>query len=302
MYFFRINRLLGIIGILLVPFYSFSQAPVVEFDFFMEFVGEDVDSVVVDVVISQPDTEDVYVYVINEVSSNATIGYDFEMPSPYELIIPANHPGPVSFTIYIIDDDVIENNEAIMLAIESVVGGSAITGMEAEHVIWIEDNDECEVSIMNTDTSFCTTSPSITLIGNPSGGTFSGEGVIGDAFYPQLCPPGEVTIHYIVNENLCEDTASKQVMVNICSNVEDYLLEDVRVNPSIFLDVVQIELADIPITSIELSILDMNGRLVYHQTMNSKVEQLDLGFIAPGIYNLLIQGSEFQITRKIVKK
>lgn len=291
----------GMVGILLLPSYCFSQAPYVEFDFFMEFVDEDVDSVVVELIISEPDTEEVRVYVINEVSSNASIGYDFEMPSPYELIIPANHPGPVSMVIYITDDEQIESNEAIMLAIESVVGGSAITGLEAEHVVWIEDNDECQVSIMNQDTSFCTTSQPVALIGNPSGGTFVGDGVIGDAFYPQLCTPGEVTIEYMVYENLCSDTVSKNFAVDLCSGIEEGILEEVKVYPSVFSDVLQLEVPAV-LVSAEVKFIDMTGRVVYQQVLSTNTEQINASSIPSGFYSLVIQNDNTVTTKKVLKR
>ncbi|MCS6905570.1 MAG: fibronectin type III domain-containing protein [Bacteroidia bacterium] len=50
--------------------------------------------------------------------------------------------------------------------------------------------------IRNLPSVVCTTSPAITLEGEPTGGTFSGPGINGNIFYPQQLNPGRYEITY----------------------------------------------------------------------------------------------------------
>ncbi|MCO6461539.1 MAG: gliding motility-associated C-terminal domain-containing protein [Saprospiraceae bacterium] len=59
----------------------------------------------------------------------------------------------------------------------------------------------------------CLNSPIVTLSGSPSGGTFSGDGVIGNKFNPTLAGPGSHVIKYDVIDNSCPGQAQTTVIV-----------------------------------------------------------------------------------------
>ena len=75
-------------------------------------------------------------------------------------------------------------------------------------------------SIVGLASSYCVNSPSIILMGNPAGGTFSGIGVSGGSFSPSIVGPGNYTITYTVTDgNGCTGSTSQLVLVNALPNV-----------------------------------------------------------------------------------
>ena len=270
--------------LVLLPGLSIGQSvPIVEFDFFMEEVSEGVDSVVVEVIITEPDPAEVRAYIINEVSSNATIGTDFEMESPLELIFPPNSTESQFFAISITDDDLIEPLEMIMLAIESVVGGNAITGPEAEHVVAILDNDSCLVDILNTDTAACTDGSPILLEAIPTGGDFGGDGVIGNMFYPQLCDPGMASITYLMDQPGCNDSAQHVIEVEVCAGLWEYQQPEFLFYPNPAKDEFILE---VPIDR-TVRIINSIGKVVLSESTSGR-SHIDCSTWHQGIYFVVV--------------
>ena len=112
------------------------------------------------------DTQDIWVRIILEVSSNVSNGQDLLFDNPLTVTIPA-YDTVGSFLINIIDDSESEINEQIMLAIESV-SDNAITGPDSEHVVEILDND----FPLNIHSSWLDEEINFRLYPNPNNGTF----------------------------------------------------------------------------------------------------------------------------------
>lgn len=288
--------------LILLPFTVVAQQlPIVEFDFFIETVAEDVNSVVIDVIITDPSPDTIFAYVINEVSSNASIGHDFFMDSPYELMFPPMSTTPQQLTIYIEDDELIEGTEAIMLAIESVVG-PAVTGTEGEHVVFIEDNDECEVIFSLADTMVCNDAAPMALVGSPNGGTFSGPGVIGNLFYPQLCEPGVHAITYMVDQTNCLDSVTFILTVEVCAGINSVDPLSFKLYPNPANDRLFLELSVSARTDHVLKISDQLGRNVLIQKLfiNAGVSEVSVEALEAGIYNLSVSDLKNSFNRKLI--
>lgn len=61
---------------------------------------------------------------------------------------------------------------------------------------------------------YCSTDPCVTLVGTPSGGTWSGSGVSGNQFCPNLANTGSNTITYTITQNGCTFSTTSTVNVN----------------------------------------------------------------------------------------
>lgn len=61
---------------------------------------------------------------------------------------------------------------------------------------------------------FCENDPCVNLVANPPGGTFSGVGVVGNQFCPQVSGVGTFTITYTYTVNGCTFTTSISTTVN----------------------------------------------------------------------------------------
>lgn len=71
------------------------------------------------------------------------------------------------------------------------------------------------VSFSGLNSAYCNNAASVTLTGNPSGGTFSGPGISGNTFNPAAAGNGVHTITYSYTDgNGCSNSASQNVTVN----------------------------------------------------------------------------------------
>ena len=111
------------------------------------------------------------------------------------------------------------------------------------YTVTVTDANGCSTTCMYTVTElpplvvsfsglagpYCTTDASVTLTGNPAGGTFSGPGMSGNSFDPATAGIGIHTIVYSYTDgNGCTDTESQQVTVFNCNN-------NITVNLKLFL-------------------------------------------------------------------
>lgn len=76
--------------------------------------------------------------------------------------------------------------------------------------------DTPQVTFTGLDTAYCSNEPSVTLNGIPSGGTYSGDGVVGNLFNPALTGiGGPFTVNYSYTDNNgCKNSKSQLVFVN----------------------------------------------------------------------------------------
>lgn len=98
-----------------------------------------------------------------------------------------------------------------------------ITGCASQLVQTVTVNDTPSVSITNLPASSCENNPAIQLVGSPAGGTFNGQGMVNNFFYPSLAGVG--------GPYLIEYSYSDQ---NGCSNVAP--LEYIEVFPAASVD------------------------------------------------------------------
>lgn len=125
---------------------------------------------------------------------------------------------------------------AFYLGIKHIATGGSANGNPPGTAEWTLDNlviqsDDCSSScggitpqISGLPANTSSFSP-INLTGSPAGGTFSGTGIIFNAFNPSLAGAGIHTITYTYTENGCTYTASQNIFVfNITTNFVNYNL------------------------------------------------------------------------------
>lgn len=67
---------------------------------------------------------------------------------------------------------------------------------------------------------YCNSDAPVNLTGSPSGGTFLGDGITGNVFYPADAGSGTISVHYVfINQQNCADTATQITAVNLCSGI-----------------------------------------------------------------------------------
>lgn len=134
------------------------------------------------------------------------------------------------------------------------------------------------------DTMCKNTGAPVTLVGNPSGGSFSGTGVSGSTFDPNVAGVGSHTITYSYTDgNGCTGTSTVLAVVIDCSGIEENLLDGVVLAPNPNDGNFQIKGLDV---DSEYNIYDSRGRVILSGRISSASEEVRVNNIESGVYYL----------------
>ncbi len=145
------------------------------------------------------------------------------------------------------------------------------------------------VSISNLGTFYCTNFHSLSLNGNPAGGTFSGPGVNGNLFSPMLAGVGTHVITYSYSApNGCSDVYSQTVVVDECSyidNNENVNKINIYPNPSngkFNIEISGTGMSDVSVYSI------YGSQLQKFNIIKGERQIIDVSYLSSGIYFIKI--------------
>ncbi len=168
----------------------------------------------------------------------------------------------------------------------------------------IFENEDCSsvtAEIIGIPTYTSSSSP-INLVGSPTGGTFSGNGVIFSAFNPSLAGAGTHTITYSYTDaNNCTATAEHTILVfTISFNFVNYNLG--TISPK-FVDLnMELNLSDGG--NYQLQIYSMQGQLLYTKEMliteSQLIQHIDLPDLTKGTYVARFFNSSFESSTKFL--
>ena len=136
--------------------------------------------------------------------------------------------------------------------------------------------------------------------GSPSGGIYSGPGIIGTSFHPGLAGIGSHEVVYSVTDgNGCISTDTSVINVYEDAGVFGLSESAIKIGPNPFTKELQIYISE----PIELKIYDLKGKLVYHRKMVQS-KHIDLQNLEPGMYNLYLKqiGGNQKKYRKLIKQ
>jgi hypothetical protein len=142
------------------------------------------------------------------------------------------------------------------------------------------------------DDSVCIVEPPFQLVGEPAGGTFSGDGVLGDMFFPALPGTGgqNITYTYIDNQG-CENVATQVIQVDPCDHigVDDIEGQIFSVYPNPAENFFNVQSSEnSPYTA---TLMNVSGQTI--KTYNGyKQLQIPTDDLAAGCYHLRINGEE----------
>jgi hypothetical protein len=135
--------------------------------------------------------------------------------------------------------------------------------------------------------------------GDPIGGTYSGEGIIGTSFHPALAGLGNHTIIYsFIDGNGCTSSDTSYIEVYDDLGFENQEDERWRVYPNPFQSTVHIEI-DTPVI---ISLIDVLGRTVHYEYSQAPF-MMELNELEKGIYNVNISAltSDKNRTFRVIK-
>ncbi|MBK8847994.1 MAG: PQQ-dependent sugar dehydrogenase [Bacteroidetes bacterium] len=99
---------------------------------------------------------------------------------------------------------------------DSVTGCSALSAS-----VYLNLGTATQATIIGLDTLYCNTSAVVSMQAIPAGGVFSGSGVNGTNFHPNLAKPGYNTVTYMYYDTLnnCTNTTTASVFVSGCTGM-----------------------------------------------------------------------------------
>jgi len=157
--------------------------------------------------------------------------------------------------------------------------------------------------VLNTIPPVCTTAPPFLLTGGlPAGGVYSGAGVNSATgiFDPALLLPGSYMIYYTVLDSLlpqCQAIASRLVLVNVCTGLDENDLTDVNVYARG--KQILVRWNEQKILEGTLVISDLTGQRIRETVLTDQETEIDMTGCSIGIYFVTIQTDHAIWTRKI---
>jgi Secretion system C-terminal sorting domain len=155
------------------------------------------------------------------------------------------------------------------------------------------------VLFVGVDT-LCTFDDALQLSATPAGGTFSGDGVIDDVFYPNLPGTGPQNITYtFVDARGCINFDSDIIYVDPCivAETEEISLEEITVYPNPATDHFIVINPD-PNT-FQTTLIESNGRTVGVQSGKNNI-RVETAHLSAGIYFLKVSSAQNARTFQIV--
>ena len=150
--------------------------------------------------------------------------------------------------------------------------------------------------------------------GSPTGGVYSGTGVsettAGSGMYefdPSIAGSGSHTINYTYTDatSSCQATASTSINVEICTGIEDELLETFSLYPNPSNGHVTIDGLVNTNEIVSVAVYDKLGKVVYQtQAIGKKLGQgIDLGNLTKGIYFVKLKSEkvEYQLQKVVIQ-
>jgi hypothetical protein len=166
------------------------------------------------------------------------------------------------------------------------VTGTDLNGCLGTDVITVTVNPLPIVSITPSvlDTLCSDGSDPITLTGTPSGGTFSGPGVMGSVFDPGSAGTGAFTINYVYSDlNGCAGTNYLEAVVLNCSALSENLVESVVLSPNPNNGVFSVSGFS---ANTDFWILDVRGRVILKGVVQSSENAQFMMDVDNGVYFL----------------
>jgi hypothetical protein len=138
------------------------------------------------------------------------------------------------------------------------------------------------------------------LLGSPVGGIWSGIGVEGNFFVPEITGTFTVTYSY-TNDEGCTGTAEDSIVVYDCNGVYEYFtLPEFNIFPNPANEILFVNCTRY-LNNYTIEIMDMSGRLVYSTANINGNTAIDISTIAPGHYTIRLLVDSSKLVIPIIK-
>ena len=201
------------------------------------------------------------------------------------------------------DETIVADSSGNYIVTVTDINGCTGTGSQLVTV-----NQLPIVSFSGLPDTVCITSGDQILTGNPTGGTFIGNGMTGNTFNPSTLSQGIDTITYSYSDaNGCNNTAIHTVNVQICTGIPiGNNNNNLSVYPNPATGMVTISFDAKGNDNYTIRLFDMPGRIVledaFESTKGNNKHDFSLDNIAKGIYIIELRtGDSFNKVKLIIQ-
>lgn len=147
----------------------------------------------------------------------------------------------------------------------------------------------------------CVDDADVTLVGSPSGGTYSGTSVTGNAFDPSVGAGTHDVYYSFTDVNGCSATDTLSIIVSACVGIHEQAAANLLIYPNPNNGTFTVE---VPESGSVVVITDMLGNVVYNERMiSSGKNQVELGAQAAGVYFIKVTaGDVTSVSRLVIRK
>ena len=141
--------------------------------------------------------------------------------------------------------------------------------------------------------------------GSPAGGTYSGNGVVGNVFQPSTVPPGKYAITYTVTDSGCSASAVDTITVNYCTgiiSIGNPMQVDLYPNPNN--GNFELIITNGFVNDFSIDVIDVDGRRIFETTHESAqaqyMKKFDLSSLAKGVYFVRVITNNETVVKRVV--
>ncbi len=149
----------------------------------------------------------------------------------------------------------------------------------------------------------CLNSSAVSLVGSPSGGTYSGTGVSAAMFDPAVSGAGTFNVTYNYTDiNNCSNSAVQSATVSLCTAItEAFSGSEISIYPNPANDILHVNLSNGFSENTVIELYDAIGKLVMSEKAIDSMSTLSISHLAKGIYSIRVLVDSHQVVKRIIK-
>ncbi|MCA6363371.1 MAG: choice-of-anchor I family protein [Bacteroidetes bacterium] len=177
--------------------------------------------------------------------------------------------------------------------------GTAANGCTDSANVTVTVNTLPVVTASISNDTLCLNSAAATLAGSPAGGTFSGNGVNGNLFDASVAQAGlHPVVYSYTDANGCTATDTLVVYVDVCTDVNNSIVNSLTVYPNPFNEMIQVK-SDESISKI--TVLDMQGKIISTTYPYSTHVMIESIMLPAGMYILEVETGSGISRKQMIK-
>jgi PKD repeat protein len=188
-------------------------------------------------------------------------------------------------------------------SVYTVTGNLTGCAVGATQTATVTVNSLPVVTMGTVSSPLCVANAPVTLSGTPTGGTFSGTGVVGNTFDPSVSGQGTFSLLYdYMDGNGCSATDTKTVNVSLCTGVTELTSTNISIYPNPARDAFNVMMDASLINNTTIELYDAIGKLVIAEKVVNVQTTIKIDALAKGIYTVRIVSEGKQVSQRIIKE